>query len=209
MLTTTENLVLLINKLPENAKLAYRTPGIRNNLIAASELVDAGCELFFHKQGCEVTLDGEIILRGWRDHNTRLWRISLLPDGGNNVISGRASIKDMFEVPTASQAQNIYECNNTNELINFYYATMGYPVISTWCKAIDRGYFRGWPGLTSDRVRRFIKPSQACEQGHMATSCEQASAQQSHPVPANTSLTSTIWLNTSKRTTMTKQTWSS
>eukprot|EP00804_Cyclotella_cryptica_P012508 CCRYP_017699-RA/>CCRYP_017699-RA protein AED:0.43 eAED:0.43 QI:0/-1/0/1/-1/1/1/0/203 len=44
---------------------------------------------------------------------------------------------------------------------------MGYPVVSTWCKAIDKGYFRGWSGLTSDRVRKFIRPSSPSEQGHM------------------------------------------
>eukprot|EP00804_Cyclotella_cryptica_P008225 CCRYP_015155-RA/>CCRYP_015155-RA protein AED:0.23 eAED:0.17 QI:0/0/0/1/1/1/3/0/935 len=44
---------------------------------------------------------------------------------------------------------------------------MGYPVISTWCKAIDKGYFRGWNGLTSDRERKFIRPSPASEPGHM------------------------------------------
>ena len=44
---------------------------------------------------------------------------------------------------------------------------MGYPVISTWTKAIDKGYFRGWRGPTSDRVRQFIKPSAQSEQGHM------------------------------------------
>jgi hypothetical protein len=63
--------------------------------------------------------------------------------------------------------QTIYECQNTKQLINFYYATMGYPVISTWCKAIDKGYCKGWTDLTSERVRQFIKPSQASEQGHM------------------------------------------
>ena len=30
-----------------------------------------------------------------------------------------------------------------------------------------KGYFRGWNGLTSERGRKFIKPSQACKQGHM------------------------------------------
>ena len=78
MLTAMENLVLLLNKLPTNVQLAYRTPGIKNNLIAASELVDAGCELFFHQHGCEAMLNGEIILRGWRDPITKLWHISLL-----------------------------------------------------------------------------------------------------------------------------------
>ncbi|KAL7479622.1 hypothetical protein ACHAW6_005347 [Cyclotella cf. meneghiniana] len=37
--------------------------------------------------------------------------------------------------------QSIYKCKNTGQLINFYYTTLGYPVISTWVKAIDKGYF--------------------------------------------------------------------
>jgi hypothetical protein len=120
VLTTTENLVLLLNKIPPNAQLAYRTPGIKNNLVAASELIDAGCELFFHQHGCKVTLNGEIILRGWRDTNTKLWRISLLRDGGQNVIPRAASITDMFQASQDLQAQNLYECSNTKDLINFY-----------------------------------------------------------------------------------------
>eukprot|EP00804_Cyclotella_cryptica_P003026 CCRYP_006029-RA/>CCRYP_006029-RA protein AED:0.43 eAED:0.43 QI:0/0/0/1/0/0/5/0/250 len=76
----------------------------------------------------------------------------------------------MFEVPTTLQANNLYECSNTSELINFYYSTMGHPVTSTWCKAIDQGYFRGWPGLTSDRP----------ENKATWTNSEPASAQQGH-----------------------------
>ena len=154
MLTTTENLILLLNKLPANVQLAYRTPGIKNNLVAVSELIDAGCELFFHQHRCEVVLNREILLRGWRDPSTELWHISLPSDGGLNVIPQATNIKNMFEVPQALQAHNLYECSNTSDLINFYYATMGYQVISTWCKAIDRGYIQGWPGLTSDSVRQ-------------------------------------------------------
>ena len=72
-LFTTETLLLLLNKLPNSARVAHRAPGITNNLLAASELADAGCELFFHSTGCEVTHNGEILLRGWRDPETRLW----------------------------------------------------------------------------------------------------------------------------------------
>ena len=35
------------------------------------------------------------------------------------------------------------------------------PCDSTWCKAIDNGFFKSWTGLTSARVRRFIKVSEA------------------------------------------------
>ncbi|KAL7476782.1 hypothetical protein ACHAW6_002618 [Cyclotella cf. meneghiniana] len=68
---------------------------------------------------------------------------------------------------SAPEVNSIYECKNTGQLIDFYYATMGYPVISMWIKAIDKGYFQGWRGLTSDHVRCFIKSSKQCEQGHM------------------------------------------
>ena len=45
-MSTTETLQMLISKLPSDAREAHRTPGLLNNLIAASKLVDAGCELF-------------------------------------------------------------------------------------------------------------------------------------------------------------------
>ena len=161
-LFTTEDLHLLLHKLPPAARTAHRAPGIAHNLVSAATLADAGCELFFHRTGCEISLNGEIILRGWRDPTTRLWQISLVPDSSNNIVP-----PDQEVTLSQPQANNLYECSNTQQLIQFYYATMGYPVISTWIKAIDLGYFRGWRGLTSSRVRRFIKPSAISELGHM------------------------------------------
>ncbi len=148
-LHTTKNLLLLLNKLP------------------ATTLADAGCEIFYHKTGCEVSLNGEIILRGWRDPYTQLWRVSLYPEGGNTIVPTNQQITHQLSLHTSPEINNIYECENTGQLINFYYATLGYPVISTWIKAIDKGYFQGWRGLTSDRVQCFIKPNMQCEQGHM------------------------------------------
>jgi hypothetical protein len=85
-LLTTETLLLLLNKLPSSARIAHCAPGITNNLLAASNLVDAGCEIFFQRTGCEVTYSGVIILQGWRDPATRLWRVSLNSEGGNNIV---------------------------------------------------------------------------------------------------------------------------
>eukprot|EP00804_Cyclotella_cryptica_P020487 CCRYP_019795-RA/>CCRYP_019795-RA protein AED:0.41 eAED:0.41 QI:0/-1/0/1/-1/1/1/0/277 len=161
-LLTTEDLHLLLHKLPPAARLAHRAPGITHSLVSAATLADAGCDLFFHRTGCEISLNGEIILRGWRDPTTRLWRISLIPDSCNNIVPPNQAV-----TLSQPQANNIYECRNTQQLIQFYYATMGYPVLSTWIKAIDLGYFRGWRGLTSNRVRQFIKPSATSTLGHM------------------------------------------
>ncbi|KAL7475158.1 LOW QUALITY PROTEIN: hypothetical protein ACHAW6_001084, partial [Cyclotella cf. meneghiniana] len=147
-LTTSGNVTLLVPKLPPAAKEVYRIAGLTNNLLSALSLADVGCELFFHQTGCEVMHNREIILRGWHDPTTRLWRVPL-QSNENNIVPLDTNIV----LPTKSlpQSHSIYECENTHQLINFYYATMGYPAISTWCKAINRGYFRGWPGLTSTR----------------------------------------------------------
>jgi hypothetical protein len=164
---TTKTLQLLLNKLPDAAREAHCAPGIINNLVSVSVLCDAGCEVFFHSTGCEVTFNGETIIRGWRDLRTNMWRISLLGDGGSNIIpDDDDNFAEEVTMPSFI-ANGIYECNNTDQLIQFYHATMGYPVISTWCKAIDAGYFRGWPSLTSKRARRFIKVVEETEMGHM------------------------------------------
>ena len=62
---------------------------------------------------------------------------------------------------------NIYECENTGQLIQLCHATMGYTCTSTWCKAITTGYFKGRPGLTKASIRRFIKVAEETEMGHM------------------------------------------
>jgi hypothetical protein len=165
---TDKTMELLLSKLPKAARAAHRARKLTNNLLSVSVLCDAGCEVFFHAQGCEISFNGETILRGWRDLATNMWRISLIPDGGQNIIP--ADNNDYFtsEVPMPDFfANSIYECETTGQLIQFYHATMGSPVTSTWCKAIDAGYFRGWPGLTSTRVRRFIKVVDETEMGHM------------------------------------------
>jgi hypothetical protein len=78
---------LLLTKLPDYARLTHWLPGLVNNLLSVAVLCDAGCEVFFSKQGCEVTLNGETILRGWCDPKNRLWRIKLVDDGWTTKLT--------------------------------------------------------------------------------------------------------------------------
>jgi hypothetical protein len=58
-----------------------------------------------------------------------MWRISLIPDGGNNVIKSVINNDFTSEVEIPSFfANSIYECENIGQLIMFYHANMGYPV---------------------------------------------------------------------------------
>ena len=38
--------------------------------------------------------------------------------------------------------------------LSFMHATLCSSVISTWCNAIDKGYFPTWPTLTSKQIRK-------------------------------------------------------
>ena len=40
---------------------------------------------------------------------------------------------------------NAYWINTKKELVSFYHAAAGWPVISTWIEAINRNAFASWP----------------------------------------------------------------
>jgi hypothetical protein len=61
----THTMDLLLQRVPPDACMARHLPGLINNLLFITVLCDAGCNAYFHSTGCEVTLNGEIILRGW------------------------------------------------------------------------------------------------------------------------------------------------
>jgi hypothetical protein len=65
------------------------------------------------------------------------------------------------------EANSLYECNNTYQLINFYHATLNYTAVSMLVKAIDKGYLKGFASLTSCQVCQHIKVNNKTEKGHM------------------------------------------
>jgi hypothetical protein len=175
---------LLLKKLPAEARLAHQLPGLVNNLLLVAVLCDAGCGVFFHKHGCEVTHNGETILRGWRDPKNRLWHVKLVDDGWNTKLTicddaTRLPIPltttptgIVMPAPTTNrvpeaQANSLYECSNTHQLIHYYYACLNYPVPSSLLQAINRRYFRGWQGLTAQRVQHHITGSPKSAMGHL------------------------------------------
>jgi hypothetical protein len=58
---------LLLQKLPPDAHIAYYLYGLVNNLLSISVLCNVECKIYFHNTGWKVSLNGKIILRGWRD----------------------------------------------------------------------------------------------------------------------------------------------
>ena len=86
-MTTTNAVDLLLRNLPKRALQGHRLPGLVNNLLSVATLVDAGCDVYFHRTGCEVSFDGTVILRGWQDPTNRLWRVCITDDGWTTNLS--------------------------------------------------------------------------------------------------------------------------
>ena len=166
---TSKTIELLLPKLPPPARKGYTVPGITNNLVSVAELCDAWCTVFFHKHGVDISYEGEIIGRGWRDRPSRLWRISLTSEGGDRITpeSNPADFTSIGDGMYHMQANSIYECENKEQLVQYYHASLcSHPKLSL-IAAADAGYLRGCPGLDATGIRKHIGIEYAIEMGHM------------------------------------------
>ena len=53
------------------------------------------------------------------------------------------------------QANSVYDLPSTEEAIKWMHATCGYPVKSTWIKAVKAGNFTGWPIISVRTVTKY------------------------------------------------------
>ena len=129
---TSKTLELLLTKLPKAAQEAHRAPGIINNLLSLSVLCDAGCDVWFHDKCYEIGLNGEKIIRGWRDMGSNMRRVSLQYVGGSNILPAAncSTFEEAMPFPKFL-TNSIYECENTMQLIEFCHTTLAYPTVST------------------------------------------------------------------------------
>eukprot|EP00536_Pseudo-nitzschia_multiseries_P018761 jgi/Psemu1/57217/gm1.57217_g len=60
-----------------------------------------------------------------------------------------------------------YQIQAIPKLIRFYHAAAGYPTKETWVRAIERGSFATWLGLTAQRVNRYLPLTEETTMGHL------------------------------------------
>ena len=84
------------------------------------------------------------------------------------------------------------------DLVQYLHRAAFSPVVSTWTRAIDAGFFATWPGLTSDLVRKHLPKSLATAKGHLRQDRQNIRSTQTVvapvPVPDPTSRTHTTFL---------------
>ena len=144
-------------------------PNLHSTLISGVKLADAGYVSvldektvnIYDSTTTSVKANGPPILQGWRVGN--LWRIPLVP----NVTNVNTQTNIVECPPTKEAIANVFELPSVEKLIAYFHAAAGYPIMSTWLKAIDKGNFATWPGLTSKAVRKYYPETDATMAGHM------------------------------------------
>eukprot|EP00804_Cyclotella_cryptica_P013333 CCRYP_005110-RA/>CCRYP_005110-RA protein AED:0.26 eAED:0.28 QI:0/0/0/1/1/1/4/0/679 len=98
-----------------------------------------------------ITCQGEPLLIGARDAQGR-YRIPLTQHKGR--WQPRRPSKKARQ--TLRHANSVYDLPSTEQAIRWMHAVCGYPVKSTWLKAVQAGNFIGWPLLTSRNVQKYF-----------------------------------------------------
>ena len=65
------------------------------------------------------------------------------------------------------QANSVYNLPSTEQAVKWMHAVCGYPVKSTWLKAIKAGNFVGWSILTKRNVNKYYPDTNETPKGHM------------------------------------------
>jgi hypothetical protein len=113
----------------------------------------------FKEEDVLITCKGKPILIGIRDNQGR-YQIPLMQQWGHWQPQ-RPSKKALH------QANSIYNLPLTEQAIKWIHAICGYPVNSTWLKAIKAGNYVGWPMLTECNVQKYYPKTSKTTKGHL------------------------------------------
>jgi hypothetical protein len=131
---------------------------------------DDGAVSVFTKEGINVfkeedtliTCKGEPILIGIQD-NKGQYRIPLMQQ--RRHWQPRCPSKQAQKA--LLQANSVYDLPSTKQAIKWMHAVCGYPVKSTWLKAIKAGNYMGWPMLTEQKVKKYYPKTIKTAKGHL------------------------------------------
>jgi hypothetical protein len=125
---------LLLSALPHQARKSHIfTRLVQNSLISVGQLYNSGCDVTFTREKVGVTNNGQCVMSGQRDPNTRLWKVNL---------------KESMKPEHKPECNHVHDNSNQKYLMNYLNNACLSPVKSTWIQAIKNGNFTSWSGLT-------------------------------------------------------------
>jgi hypothetical protein len=156
------------------------------SLMSVGQTADDGNVSIFTKEGVSVykeedvliTCKGKPILIGKRDEQGR-YRIPLMQARGQWQPRRPTKRAKQF----LQQANSVYDLPSTEEAIKWMHAVCGYPVKSTWLKAVKAGNYTGWPLLTERNVNKYYPETTETPKGHLNQARKNVRSTKSKPQP--------------------------
>jgi len=145
--------------LPPQARQAHIFPQLTRALPSIGQLCDHGCTAIFDHNNVKILHNNIVLLHGFRDSGTNLWKIPLTQDHTLQTVP--------ISTAAPTQANSAYHTSTQPKLVQFMHAVCGYHVPSTWIQAIQNGNFAIWPGLTADAVHKHLPKSTATVKGDL------------------------------------------
>ena len=153
--------------IPRRACKGHKLHHLTEALASVRRFVESGCEVHFLWEKALI-IDSEtnkVLMEAPFNAKKGLYTLPLnasttLPPATRKLIAD--PIAKAYNITVAN-----YTIPGVPQMIKFLHAAAGYPVISTWLKAIRKEHFMSWPGLNAETVRRHLLPSPHTTKGHM------------------------------------------
>ena len=147
------------------AQEIHVVPELQQTLLSGSKFADAGYTAVYDEEEVnfynakDIIITAEAVLRGYRCHRTGIWRVPLKPhvlnENNDTLIldspCGTLSNNTSYKVPSSEKIRehlqaafeqpedslhNVYEIPSIKQAVRYLHAAAGFPVKSTWLKAI-------------------------------------------------------------------------
>ena len=109
-----------------------------------------------------ITCKGKPIFVGARNEHGR-YRIPLVQQQGQ----WRPRVPMADELTRLGQANSVYDLPSTKQAIKWMHAVCGYPIKSTWLKAVKTGNY-----VDASIVMKYYPETDETPKGHMAQTCK-------------------------------------
>ncbi len=160
-----------------------------SSLMSVGKTANDGTISIFTKDGVTVhketdvliTCKGEPNLIGVRDEQGR-YRIPLIQQQGQ----WQPQQPSKQAQKCLRQANSVYDLPSTEQAIKWMHAVCGYPVKSTWLKAIKAGNYIGWPMLTEHNVNKYYPETSEMSKGRMNQMCKNVRSTKAKRTPLET-----------------------
>jgi hypothetical protein len=176
--TTLRATIPLAPELSDQAKEGHIFHNLQSgSLISIGQLCDDDCVALFTKYHVKLYKNGKVIIVGKRNSANGLWTIPLAPK--------QALPNPKPTNPRRSHLANgaIRHASTKQDLAAFLHACAFSPIPSTFLRAVQRGHFHSWPGLTPSLITKHLPKSLATSKGHLRM--QQKNIQSTKTITAN------------------------